>query len=247
MGFLDRMLAGAIEQSTGFKARGLVRAIGSRRLLTLGGAALAGGMLAQSAQQGGFRGSRSPSGGTGTVVPPSSNRPTPGAPAATPPPPVSSLPPVPGAAPAEMPPLPSTPSSDVRAPLPPLPGEPPEEGDAQFQVVALRTVVAAALADGEIAAEERGLLQEHLSSSDLPETDRQRIQGDLLAPAAPAALAADYPAGEDPTALVALAIAMLRSDGEMVASERAWLGELASALGVPADRVTQIEGELFEA
>ena len=76
MGFLDRMLSDAIEQSTGFKAKKLVRRIGSRRLLAMGGAALAGGMLAQSA------GARSSFGGGagggargGNVVPPKSSAP----------------------------------------------------------------------------------------------------------------------------------------------------------------------------
>ena len=228
MGFLDRMLAGAIEQSTGFKARGLVRMIGGRRLLMLGGAALAGGMMAQSAQSLGG-GGRSTTGRRGTTVPPTSSAPR--------------------AAPPVMPPLPPTPTAGAPdlPPVPTLEEQPATAEEALFEVAALRTVVAAALADGEIGREERELLQEHLGNArELSSEQRAAVQSELLQPARPQELARALPAGEDPTPLLALSIAMLRADGEMDAVERAWLGSLAAAYGVAESRLGEIEAELFE-
>lgn len=255
MGFLDRMLSDAIEQSTGFKARKLVRRIGSRRLLAMGGAALAGGMLAQSASRrtqgtGSFGG-----GARGNVVPPKSSSdlraqdrraqdaraqnaplpPPPAAPAKLPPLPVTATPDNP------VPPVPPTPAPTATPP--PVPGS---DADLAFEAVALRTVVASALADGEIAAQERELLKEHLDGSSLPAAERQQIQSEVLAPASPEELARALPPGEDPTSLVALAIAMMRSDGELCSAERQWLESFAAALSLPATSVREIESELFE-
>lgn len=237
MGFLDRMLSDAIEQSTGFKARRLVRRIGSRRLLAMGGAALAGGMLAQSASRQSFGGGAvSGSSSRGNVVPPKSSA---DLRASTPP-----LPPPPRATPPSgLPPLPPPGAPAAATPPPPPPGA---DSDREFEAVALRTVVASALADGDIAAEERELLKEHLESSSLGSAERQQIQSELLAPASPETLAAALPTGEDPSSLVALAIAMMRSDGEFCRAERQWLDRFAAALGLPASSVSEIESELFE-
>ena len=103
------------------------------------------------------------------------------------------------------------------------------------------------MADGEIASEERTLLQEHLSEADLPAEQKAQVQSELLSPATPADLAAAFPKGEDPTALLALSIVMMRADGELCAVERSWLETLAAGLGVGDDRIRQIEDELFEA
>ncbi len=53
MGFLDRMVADMIKQGTGYNARGLVRRIGGRRMLMLGGAALGGALLSDQMKGGG--------------------------------------------------------------------------------------------------------------------------------------------------------------------------------------------------
>jgi len=103
------------------------------------------------------------------------------------------------------------------------------------------------MADGEIASEERTLLQEHLGQADLSPEQKAQVQGELLTPAAPVELAAAFPAGEDPTPLLALSIVMMRADGELCEVERNWLQALAGGLGVDEDRVRQIEAELFDA
>ena len=48
MGFLDRLVSDMIHRETGFNARRLVRRVGGKNILLLGGAALAGGVLAST-------------------------------------------------------------------------------------------------------------------------------------------------------------------------------------------------------
>lgn len=80
MGFLDRMLADMIADSTGLPVRRLVRRVGARNLLLLGGAALAGGALAHAASR--DRSDRGP-----TTPPPPPPPPAGVAPPPPPPPP----------------------------------------------------------------------------------------------------------------------------------------------------------------
>ena len=47
MGFLDKMISDLIQDNTGINARRMVRKIGGGKLLALGGAALAAGVLAE--------------------------------------------------------------------------------------------------------------------------------------------------------------------------------------------------------
>ncbi|RMH23396.1 MAG: hypothetical protein D6696_00695, partial [Acidobacteria bacterium] len=56
MGFLDRMLGDLIQDSTGLPARRLVRAVGAKNILLVGGAMLAGGLASEKLGQAGASG-----------------------------------------------------------------------------------------------------------------------------------------------------------------------------------------------
>jgi uncharacterized membrane protein YebE (DUF533 family) len=234
MGFLDRMVSDLVRRQTGFDARRIVRRVGGKRLLLLGGAALAGGMLA--AQSGRFAGGSSIAGGAGgaTMAPPRSS---------------SSAPPQPQPA-HGLPPLPPLPLPPGGAP-PPVAGSVAETTGEVADVppdllyAILRTMVAAALADGELHAEEKRLLDERLGESGLADSRLAQLRRDLVIPAGPAELAAALPAGEDPEVLARFAVLVAGADRELVEHERAWLRGLEQALRLPVGRMADLEREIF--
>ena len=138
MGFLDRMVADMVTKSTGFNARGLVRMVGGRRMMVLGGAALAGAMMQDKMQGSTILQGTSPGGSTsasGTRQVPRSSRemqarmasaetvPLPPLPSDI----ASQAPPPPPAASAEPPPPPvpeAAAAADQIPPPPPAPGAP---------------------------------------------------------------------------------------------------------------------------
>lgn len=236
MGFLDRLVSDMIRRETGFNPRRLVRRVGGKNILLLGGAALAGGMLAQ--QKSGSRASTG-RGATGvTTLPPSSSAAPEVAPRSAQLPPVP--PPVPGQGAATSQP----------PPLPPLPSASEELADAEeipqpvlFAIV--RTMVAAALADGELSANEKTAIDSRLAESMLSEAQIEQIRRDLVIPATVSELAAMVPEGEDPETLAEFAVLITRSDGELTSAETAWLRSLAAALGLPAHRIDVLTEEIF--
>jgi len=242
MSFIDRMLQDMLHRNmsgkgAGRMARKAVRRIGARRLMMMGGAAIAGGLLTEAAR-------RQRQGSTDSPGVPGAPG-APGAPGVSTAPAAPSLPPVPGAAP-----LPSSPPD-----LPPVPGSRPSpppipEADAGLELpdetmfAALRTMVAAALSDGSLSAEERALIEKRLGESGMPEERLARVRRDLVLPASPAELAALLPEGEPPELLLELAILVVRADSDVSAHESAWLRQLAEALGVDAARLDELQKEL---
>ena len=245
MSFLDRMVSDLVRRQTGFDARRIVRRVGAKRLLLLGGAALAGGMLASQSGRFGPVSSSAAGGAAGrTVVPPRSG----------------GVAPPPAAPPQGLPPLPPRESSG-QAPLPVGAGVPPpiparlgegDDGEAQAADVPpdllyaiLRTMAAAALADGELHAEERRLLDERLGESGLSDARLAQLRRDLVLPASPAELARALPAGEDPEVLARFAVLVAGADRGLVEHERAWLRALEQALGLAPGRMVELEREIF--
>lgn len=224
-----------VRSSTGYDARGLVRRIGGKNILLVGGALLAGGALA-GAQR---RSTAAPAstGGGGRNAPP--------------PPPPPSLPPIPAPSGAQ-------PAGGAAGPTsPPLPeSEPTCDADvgtlpnATLYAV-VRTMVAAALADGELDPSEKSLIEEHLAAPAddgglLPEQVAQ-VRRDLVIPASPAELVRDLPEGEDRELPLRFALLVVRADGEASERERVFLEALAAALGVGGERRAEIETEIFPA
>ena len=264
MGFLDSMVGELIRRETGFNAKPLLRKIGGRRLMMMGGAALAGGMLAQQAnKQGAFGGSMLGGTGGGAVGggPPSGAAlpPTPGqVPSTTP----DRVPPE---APTNLPPLPPPPGGPSTAVAPPdvaAPSEVPpmpiteaelEDGDAppvELLYVVVRTMIAAALADGELSDQEKAAIESHLDDSGLTDVQQKQIRRDLVIAPAVGELAGMLPDGEDPEVLLQFAILVLRADHSLEEIELQWLSRLAVALGVEETRakelVQELASDLFE-
>lgn len=237
MSFIDRMLQDMLHRQMSGRgaarmAKKAVRRIGARRLMMMGGAAIAGGLLTEAAR-------RQHAGAHQTAH---SGAPPPSAPARP-------LPPVPGAAPlpSSPPDLPPIPGS--RPAPPPHPDEPPDEEvelelPADTAYAALRTMVAAALSDGALSAAERALIEQRLGESGLPEERLVQVRRDLVLPASPGELAALLPEGEPPDLLLELAILVIRADSDVSAHESGWLRQLASALGVDAARLDELQREL---
>ncbi len=158
-----------------------------------------------------------------------------------------------GAAPTgDLPPLPTT---SKPADLPPLPSLPPpepreiEDGDLPDELVFAvgRTLIAAALADGEMGPEERALVEENLEESQLPPDQKQLLHRDLVLPPTTDELAgqvADNPEAGGVLyrfgALVALA------DEEVSEVERTWLTSLGESLGLSARECQEIESRLLD-
>jgi len=222
MGFLDRLAADLIGDATGLPVRRLVRRVGVKNLVLLGGAVAAGGLAAQKVAE--SRGQGSQGTGAGDSVPP---------------------PPPPAPAPVDLPPLPQ-----VDPPVPPLPGADPVGGsepddltpDEKFAVV--RTMVSAALSDGRLAPQEREAIHHHLVDSGLEEPQIAQIHQDLVISASPEELGAMAATTVAREALLRAALLVLRADREVSVAERAWLSRLATALAVDEGRALQIERDL---
>jgi len=154
---------------------------------------------------------------------------------ATPPPP--SLPPIPGAA---APPLP---------PLPPAPVTPDTEAgddlDPDLTAAIVRTMIAAALADGHLASSERESIQSHLKDSGLSPEQISDAHADLLSPASPTTLAALAREDSDREVLYRTAILIMMADKEFAETERSWLDEFAQHLDLDDAQKAAIEHDLI--
>jgi len=219
MGFLDKVVSDLVKSSTGFNARGLVRTVGGKNILLLGGAALAGAFAADK------MGSQSPS-------PP----PVPGGSSAAPPPP----PPVPGSTSQEAGPP---------RPLPPLPTETvsssTEELPRELVYAIVRTMVAAALADGHMADEEKELIHKHLGESGLAPDQIAQIHKDLLLPATHKEISPLVSSGQDGELLYRFGVLVALADQKVSEHEKTWLEQLAVELRIPPQRRAEIEKEIF--
>jgi uncharacterized membrane protein YebE (DUF533 family) len=223
MGLLTRVLGGMLSESgvNPRMARQLTRRIGTGNLLAIGGAALLQHMDSRQQQA---RTTQPPAAATPPPPPPP---PPAGAPQAAPGPPP---PPLPGATPPAPPPLPDTPEEDD---LPPA---------VLYPV--LRTLVAAALADGELAASERELIESHLDEADLDAEQTAQIRRDMVLPPSPDDLAALVPSPEGRSELYRFAAVLVLADGEVSDLERSWLVRLGRAFALPDDQRREIEASL---
>ena len=100
----------------------------------------------------------------------------------------------------------------------------------------VRTMVAAALCDGRLAAEERRAVERRLAAAELTAEQVARVHKDLVLPANPDELAALALGAADREALFRLAGVMLCTDGRVRDSERTWLDHLGAAFGIAPRR-----------
>lgn len=234
MGLLETLITNAIRQSTGFDAGQLVRRIGAKNILLAGGALIAGGLAAERYRQapGGA------SGGSSAGAPPRpGTMPPPPPPAFAPPPPpappsAAGLPPIPRPAAAPVPPALATDSVAL----------PPE---VTFPIV--RTMIAAALADGRMSPEERVAIQQQLGTSGLSEEQTAQVHHELVLPASPEEIATFAAAPEARAVLYRFAALALTADRACSPAERAWLDRLAAALELAGEIKTELEQETLAA
>ena len=238
MGFLDRMISDLIQDNTGINARRMVRKIGGGKILALGGAALAAGVLAE--KKGLFKQGGQPA----TAAPAPPPPPLPGA--------AASPPPTPGATPPPPPPVPGS----SAPPPPPVPGAPTEavtdtgaeeaELPQELTYAIVRTMVGAALADGNLAPEEKSIIQKHLGDSGLSEDQTRQIHSDLVLPPSPDELAAMAPGAEAREALYRFGAVVVLADGHASDLERRGLDRLAAAFELSDETKASLETEIFE-
>jgi uncharacterized membrane protein YebE (DUF533 family) len=216
MALLDNLLSDLIRSSTGINARPFVRMVGGKNILLLGGAAIAGALAAEK---------------MGKQA----------APAAPPPPPL----PTGEEAPPPVPPLP---------PLPPLPkavddsaaaAAPPAIPQALLYGI-VRTMVSAALADGEMHAEEKALIERRLEAGELSSDETKQVHRDLVIPPTPEELGRMVASVEDRELLYRFASLVVLAEGAVSPPERAWLDRLGAALSLDGARRAVLETELFE-
>jgi uncharacterized membrane protein YebE (DUF533 family) len=153
--------------------------------------------------------------------------------------PASGLPPVP--------PLPPLPTTEAVPPLPPLPAGVPAEPQLPRALVfaIVRTMVSGALSDGEIHAEEKKLIEGRLGESGLSPDETKQIHKDLVFPPAPEEIGTMVSTAEDRELLYRFGALVIRSEGGASSLERAWLDRLGAALGLPPERRTSLEAEIF--
>lgn len=241
MRFLESMISGMVKESTGINPRRLVRMVGGKNILLAGGAALAGAL----AMKGGSGGEQDPTarwtGGEsrpeGTPPPPP---PLPGAPRQTPPP---KLPPVPGSRPDGM----EGDPPPVETPLEKLSEEAVREAEVPPELLfaIVRTMVAAALADGHLKDRERAAIEEHLDESGLADEQVARIRKDMVLPATPQELADMVETAEERRALYRFADLIVRTDEDVSSEELAWLDRFARRLEMTEGDAAALQDEAF--
>jgi uncharacterized membrane protein YebE (DUF533 family) len=125
----------------------------------------------------------------------------------------------------------------------PQPEEAEPELPAPLLYAVVRTMVAAALADGTLATAERARIHDQLASGELAEEHAAQVRRDLLVPATPEELAAAAPG--DGELLYRFALLVVMTDAGMSAAEETWLSRLGDALQVPPHRRVELEAALF--
>ena len=268
MRFLENLVSDMIRESTGVNPKRVIRKIGGKNLLMMGAsAALAGGLAtALGQQQQKTRGAGVP--GHPPPVPPAAPPPVPGGPTMAPPPPPpppGATPPIPGGAPSMAPPpippppVPQPPTAQPhqtqQPPVqpPPLPSaESASTDSAEFEIpqdlayAIVRGMVAAALADGELAPEEKSAILARLDESGLGDDRVRQIHQDLVLPPSAAELAKQVASPEGREAVFRCAALVILADGKVADLERSWLDRLARAFGLDEGRKQALEREIFE-
>jgi uncharacterized membrane protein YebE (DUF533 family) len=112
-----------------------------------------------------------------------------------------------------------------------------------FPVV--RTMVAAALADGTLSAAERARVEEQLRSGELPEEQAAQVRRELVMPATPVELAAMAASDPERELLYRFAALVTATEAGVSTLESIWLGNFAEALGLSHERARTLEAQLF--
>lgn len=243
MRFLENMISGMVKDSTGINPRRLVRMVGGKNILLAGGVALAGALAAGKMGSGGANQDPAARWTGGQTEPKKAPPPPPPPPGSPPPAPPSKLPPIPGSRPDGMegdPPPVETPAEELT-----------EEAAREAQVpprllfAIVRTLVAAALADGHLADEEKAAIEEHLEESGLSEDQLARIRKDLVFPAPPEELASLVDTPEERRALYRFAVLLVQTDQDVASEELAWLDRFAGQLGLGDDEAAALRDEVL--
>jgi uncharacterized membrane protein YebE (DUF533 family) len=211
---------GRKKRRKGKKGKGLARALGGSGMTLGKGAALGVGALGLAAAAYGFMAKKGAQGAAAEAQSPSS-RPQ-GGPPATPP-----------AAPMASPPPPPPP---ITKPIPEAPRFTQDEA-----LLLVKAMIAAAAADGEIDADERAHVLGELEACSPSDEDRAQVSAWLDRPPAMheiAMAASDPKLAEQVYAVSCLAIEV------DTAQERGYLQVLARSLGLPAERVQEINSQL---
>jgi uncharacterized membrane protein YebE (DUF533 family) len=156
---------------------------------------------------------------------------------------VSPAPGVPPPPPPPPPPPAAAAGADVEAEV--EAGDEGEELPPQATYAIVRTMVAAALADGSLDPAEKKVIQERLEDSELSAAEKRQIHQDLVLPPTPAELAALAPEAEGRELLYRFAAAVVLADRQVSDLERGWLDRLARALAIDAERAAALDLEIF--
>ena len=106
----------------------------------------------------------------------------------------------------------------------------------------VKAMIAAAKADGTIDPDEQVLITEQIKASDLEDSASQILLAEIQKPLDVAAVAA---AADSPESAVEIYLASLLLTDESNAAEREYLNNLASAMNLDSQLVTQLEAEAF--
>lgn len=113
--------------------------------------------------------------------------------------------------------------------------------DLLFAIV--RTMVAAALADGHLADAEKAAIEEHLDDSGLEDEQIARVRKDLVFPASVDELAASTDDPQRRRVLYRFAVLIVQTDEDVSDEELAWLDRFAGALGLSTDEAETLRDE----
>lgn len=153
----------------------------------------------------------------------------------------------PGSQAAPPPPLPPPiPGTAAVPPPPPIPQESAENAlpqDVLFAIV--RTLVAGALADGEMHEKEKKLVESRLGEGGLSPEQTDRIRKDLVFPASVEEIASLVNSAEDRELLFRFGALVVLADGEASAREKTWLESFGGALGLAPERQRVLQTEVF--
>lgn len=135
-------------------------------------------------------------------------------------------------------------------PLIPPPAESPfagpnaPQGEAKFAETLIVAMVAAAKADGQIDAEERGRIYERLEQGGLDGEEVAYLRRELSAPVDIERIARGVVSKEEAVEVYAASLIAIRADTD---AERQYLAALAARLGLEAGLVASIERAVAEA
>lgn len=108
-------------------------------------------------------------------------------------------------------------------------------------------MVAAALADGEMAPEEREMIHQHLGEGGLTPEQTRQVHKDLVLPPSPGELAAMVSEPSHHDALYRAALLVVRADEDVTGSEEGFLQRFGEALGLSEDTRRALEADLLGA